>query len=400
MTAKHGIPWLNVCACPGKHHSSDCKAPRGMTWNPIRGCTKTDRGCKNCYAILDAARLVRVGRGPKASAKQRATGASYAACLVDKEGSPKNNWNGHVELVPEFLARPLSRRKPRTVFVNSMSDLFHPKVPFEFIAAVFAVMAATVPKDDADEYGHEYIVLTKRPERALEWFAWFDAQVRERAAIARADAWVRGTILSEHAHKIAGISPCAGLHTAWPLPNVTIGVSISDQETADRLLPLLARVPAKTRAVSAEPLLRQVDISRWLEPRFEHTSKHCDALYETRPGIDWLIIGAESGEKRRKCELAHVQNLAAQVLDAQAPYATLVDDLLDKPSPIGPALYVKQWDVCLNCAGSGHSSMPDQRCVRCHGTGQTGKLRKDCPALHIPGHGAQQWRQFPVGWRS
>lgn len=392
MTAKHGIPWLNVCACPGKHHSSDCKAPRGMTWNPIRGCTKTNPGCKNCYAILDAARQVRIGRGsPDKPAKPGnvRTGASYARCLNDKQ----DNWNGHIELVPELLSKPLSWKQPRTVFVNSMSDLFHPAVPFEFIAAVFAVMAAT-PR-------HKYVILTKRPERALEFFAWWSV----------ASGWPSVGDFPV---------PSAIWNGVWPLSNVTIGVSISDQETADRLLPLLARVPAKTRAVSAEPLLRQVDISRWLEPRFEHTSKHCDALYETRPGIDWLIIGAENAHKdvRRPCELKHAQDLARQVLDAQVVCDRchgdgFCDDPTTEPytcrkclgSPRhGPALYIKQLDVCERCDGSGKAQNAfgerlARKCAKCAGSGQTGTLRKDCPALHIPGHGAQQWRQFPVGWR-
>lgn len=93
-----------------------------VTWNPTRGCTRVSAGCENCYAERQAIRHSRPG-GP------------YDGLVVIRQGRP--GWSGKVRLVPEKLREPLSWRKPRRVFVDSMSDLFHPKVPFEYVAAEF-----------------------------------------------------------------------------------------------------------------------------------------------------------------------------------------------------------------------------------------------------------------------
>ena len=115
------------------------------TWNPLRGCSRISEGCRHCYAETMAARF----SGP---------GQPY-------EGTIRNGrWSGNVRIVPEKLGDPLRWTRPRMVFVNSMSDLFHDNVPNEFIAAVFGVIAAA-PR-------HTFQVLTKRPARMLEWFEW------------------------------------------------------------------------------------------------------------------------------------------------------------------------------------------------------------------------------------
>ena len=95
------------------------------TWNPLRGCSKVSSGCKNCYAQTMAARFA----GP---------GQPYEGTI------DRGRWNGRIRLVPEKLGEPLRWRRPRRVFVNSMSDLFHEDVPFEYIAAVFGVMAGVL----------------------------------------------------------------------------------------------------------------------------------------------------------------------------------------------------------------------------------------------------------------
>jgi protein gp37 len=392
----HGIEWLNVCDCPGPRHRADCTAPWGESWNPTAGCRKVDHRCKHCYAETFTA-SARIKRLPK-----------YAG-LTDERG----RFTGECRPWPEHLDAPLKWKHPRTVFVNSMSDLFHEDISREYIAAVFAVMAATGRKPDGSRW-HEYVVLTKRPELALEFFDWLDGLVTARAQKHdTVPAKVRGTVLSEFAHAAAGLAPSIGLHTPRALLNVAIGVSISDQETADEFLPLLARIPGGS-VVSAEPLLGPVDLSRWLacpepdcykgewdtggvQPWGAGISEACSTCNETGRGtfLDWVIVGAESGSDRRPCKLEWIQDLGRDALGAQVWENVLWNGKKTGREVVsGPALFVKQADVCEACAGLG------QGCIPCDGTGQTGKLRKGCPELYIPGRGAQQWRQFPAGWRS
>ncbi len=113
------------------------------TWNPIRGCSRVSEGCRNCYAETVANRF----KGP---------GEPYEG-LIAKGGQ----WNGKVKLVEHKMDEPLRWAKPRMIFVNSMSDLFHPDVPDRVIADVFRVMAQAKH--------HTFQILTKRPERMKQF---------------------------------------------------------------------------------------------------------------------------------------------------------------------------------------------------------------------------------------
>jgi len=165
------------------------------TWNPVAGCTPVSPGCLNCYAARMALRLERMGN--KCSDKYKGT-ATRA-----RDGRPV--FSGHITLDEDALEMPLSWRLPRTIFVNSMSDLFHDGVPLAFIKRVFAVMEAC-PQ-------HTFQVLTKRPERSL---------------------------------KLAPKLP-------WPT-NVWMGTSVESKKYYDRIR-LLQRTPAAVRFLSCEPLL-------------------------------------------------------------------------------------------------------------------------------------------------
>ena len=159
------------------------------TWNPTTGCDKVSQGCDNCYAMTLAKRLKAMGQ-PR----------------YQRDGDPRTSGPGFgVTLHPETLGLPLTWKKPRLVFVNSMSDLFHARVPVPFIRQVFDVMAAT-PQ-------HTYQVLTKRARRLRR--------------------------LADSLH--------------WP-DNVWMGVSVEDAEVLDRVDDLRA-VPATVRFLSCEPLL-------------------------------------------------------------------------------------------------------------------------------------------------
>lgn len=165
-----------------------------VTWNPIAGCTVLSPGCTNCYAMRMAARL-------------EAMGAAKYRGLTRRSGG-RAKWNGIVRTDEAALLAPLRWNKPRMVFVNSMSDLFHAKVPAEFIARVWDVMAR------ASE--HTFQILTKRPERMAEIVSKFRV-----------------------------------------LPNVWLGTSVESAHYLGRLNDLRG-ASAYVRFVSFEPLLSSV----------------------------------------------------------------------------------------------------------------------------------------------
>ena len=124
------------------------------TWNVTAGCSKVSAGCEHCYAEKQARRISTMNPRP----------ARYFHVLTTSDRpADDGKWNGKISLFPERLDQPLRWRKPRRIFVNSMSDLFHPGVPFEFILKVFAIMALC-PQ-------HCFQVLSKRPERMVEYFS-------------------------------------------------------------------------------------------------------------------------------------------------------------------------------------------------------------------------------------
>lgn len=166
------------------------------TWNPVAGCSVITPGCTNCYAMRMAARLEAMGVG-KYNGLTRKSGDRYV-------------WTGMIALDEASLSVPKRWRKPRKIFVNSMSDLFHPDVPVAFIARVWEAMAATPH--------HTFQILTKRPERMRE-------------------------VLTE-------VAPS-------PLPHVWLGTSVEDGAVVNRLDELRA-TPSIVRFVSFEPLIGSV----------------------------------------------------------------------------------------------------------------------------------------------
>lgn len=167
-----------------------------VTWNPVAGCSIESAGCSNCYAMRMAARL-------------EAMGVEKYQGLTRKSGG-RHVWTGRVTTDHRALAAPLGWRRPRTVFVNSMSDLFHMDVPSEFIAQVWAVMERT-PQ-------HTYQVLTKRPDRMR-------------------------MILSDASFPV--------------LSNVWVGTSVENSAVLHRV-DYLRSTPAAVRFISFEPLIGSV----------------------------------------------------------------------------------------------------------------------------------------------
>jgi protein gp37 len=206
------------------------------TWNPVRGCSRVSEGCRNCYAERIAARF----SGP---------GLTFERFARSTEDGPR--WTGEVALVEDRLLEPLRWITPQRIFVNSMSDLFHEKLTFQEIDRVFAIMLQA-PR-------HTFQVLTKRPARMREYFGDGGLGASHRI-------WRR-----------AG-EPGS---MEWPLPNVWLGTSVEHQEAAAIRIPELLMTPAVVRFLSVEPLLGPVDLGLWLH------------------GIDWVIVGGESGPGAR-----------------------------------------------------------------------------------------------------
>ena len=268
------------------------------TWNPVRGCGRVSRGCEHCYAEGVARRFAGAGQPYEGLVR------------LDREGKPKAQWNGTVRFVPEHLADPMRWRKPRRVFVNSMSDLFHESLSFDQIAAVFGVMAAS-PR-------HTFQVLTKRPERAREFFTWIASNDRcwrpDEVAQLAARAHVGDVVL----HPIKGTLR----EWPWPLPNVWLGVSVEDQATADERIPVLLTLPAAVRWVSYEPALGPVDFSRVKVPDAPSPPFHATALHAFRgfgACLDWIVVGGESGPGARPFDVAWARSTIEQCRAAGVP---------------------------------------------------------------------------------
>lgn len=219
------------------------------TWNPVTGCSKVSPGCAYCYAERLSLRY------------------GWSKASWSPENAPQN-----VILHPERLTQPLAWKQPRMVFVNSMSDLFHELVPAEFIGSVFEVMRKATQ--------HTFQILTKRPDRALDWY------VEHRA-----------------------MGPGA-------LANVWLGVSVENNRWTSRA-DVLRRIPVITRFVSAEPLLGPLDRL---------------AL----DGIDWLIVGGESGGPPRR-------RLIDAAGEPRPEALRWVGDLRDSATGAGVAFFFKQW---------------------------------------------------------
>jgi protein gp37 len=240
MTDGTGIEWT---------HRAGTK---GETWNPIVGCSIATAGCINCYAMTMASRIEAID-----AAAARA--GHYAGTTKNVKGKPV--WTGRIGVAPDHIfTAPLRWRAPRTVFVNSMSDLFHEDVPDAVIDRVFAVMAMS-PQ-------HTFQVLTKRSARMREYMSAHarNGDFQPMMRIIEAARAIRPDDLYNM--------------TTWPLPNVWLGVSAERrtewlERTAD-----LRKTPAAIRFVSIEPLLGdlgEIDLA----------------------GLHWIITGGESGKGAR-----------------------------------------------------------------------------------------------------
>lgn len=261
------------------------------TWNVVRGCSRVSAGCEKCYAERQSIRM----SGP---------GGAYEGLVRSTPSGPR--WTGDVRLVPEKLGDPLRWTRPRRIFVNAMSDLFHEKLSDEDIAAVYGVMAAC-PQ-------HQFQVLTKRPERRLEWQSRVMDCGGGQSGVVVADvteyAGRFGLDITE-LWNLAG-----GRRSQWPLPNVSEYVSVEDQVTADERIPILLDTPAAIRGVSYEPALGPVRFSGagWDYLRGYATDWVGDVIGTA--SLDHVIVGGESGPGARPCDVEWIRSVVEHCREA------------------------------------------------------------------------------------
>lgn len=224
------------------------------TWIPIAGCDPISPACAKCYAALMAARLEKMGQ------------SKYTG-LATRQGN-LGKWTGEITLSEADLLKPLEVKKPARWFLTSMGDVFHRKVPFDFLDRLFAVMSLT-PQ-------HTYYVLTKRPEVAAEYLG----PSSELEGMTR-DVLVEGEAQALH-HQRTGEDPSLWLAVHWPLPNVLIGCTAEDQQRADERRTYMERIAYSgwRTFVSYEPALGPVDWTGWAF-------------------LSWMISGGESGQGAR-----------------------------------------------------------------------------------------------------
>lgn len=341
------------------------------TWNPLRGCSHVSEGCTNCYAATMAHRFSGEGKPYEGLTRMTPHGA---------------RWTGEVRLVPDMLDAPLRWREPRMVFVNSMSDLFHEAVPFDYIDQVFAVMAAAKH--------HIFQVLTKRPERLLEYVRW-------------------QTDMTGEGYLNEG--------------NVWLGVSVENQQTADERIPWLLQVPATVRFLSMEPLLGPVELGQWMPPvrpqRHRNSNYLCpkcgyvgDGKHWSVPTgegdydvicpncgateydidavecgtIDWIIAGGESGPKARPMHPDWVRSIRDQCVAAGVPFffKQWGEWVTEDQSPTGITLPGRSKSPWAERDDDGHYTAGDQTAVYKVGKSKSGALLD-----------GREWREWPGAYR-
>jgi protein gp37 len=355
------------------------------TWNVLRGCSRVSEGCRNCYAESIAYRF----SGERIDGRP----APYKGLVqLTPDGMRLPKWNGQIKFVEEHLLDPLklkpvltgiargdgelrqrvhrdgtvslTRERARRIFVNSMSDLFHENVTDEWIDQIFAVMALC-PQ-------HTFQVLTKRPERMAMYCSdmYLFQRIHEAAK----------AILGYDYPKRPAINQCD-----LPLPNVHLGVSCEDQETADKRIPWLLQTPAAVRFISAEPLLGEISLKRirmpetlygWIDQNALTGDffRHGRLVGFNGPRVNWVIAGGESGRGARPMHPDWARWLRDECQAAYVPFFFKQN-----------GEYVSVSEV----AGAGaHHSFPDGTTVR--------RVGKKVSGAMLDG---REWREFPSGER-
>lgn len=305
----------------------------GASWNPITGCTPISEGCANCYA--------------KTMAETRLRGMFG----YDKEDPFKITYH------EDKVDQPFHWKRTRKIFICSMGDLFHEDVPDESIDQIMSIILADHVYNNTGK--HTFILLTKRAERMRRYF-------RQRDPIEMLKAWANICPIYTNDEDItfrdlvessvcmdwdkAGRNssgseyrPWGYINKLWPMPNLWLGVTAENQRTADERIPILLSTPAEKRFVSVEPMLESVDILHYLpeydyRPTYEYYQKaypNCGkSPIQIKPGLDWVICGAETGQNARSMDLKWARGLRDQCSESNVPF------FFKKAGPIGTPIPV------------------------------------------------------------
>jgi protein gp37 len=231
-------------------------------------------GCRNCYAEIQAEKANGPGEPYEGLAEMRTDGA---------------HWTGKMMLVEKHLKDPIRWQRPRRIFVNSMSDLFHENAPDEWIDQIFAVMGHSPT--------HTFQVLTKRADRMHAYLA---APGRPRSIALAAES--------------IGLATFDWATCSWPFKNVWLGVSVENQKAADERVPFLLRTPAIERFISCEPLLGPINLGQATAPRTQGDD-HNNWIGNRH--LDWVIVGGESGPNFRPMKKEWAESLRQQCAKAK-----------------------------------------------------------------------------------
>lgn len=298
-------------------------------WNAVRGCTRENEACRNCYAEqLAGLRFSGHDENGKPLPFH-----GFATRVIRPDGKAEGRWTGKVELIEEKLTEPLRWRKPQLCFANSTFDIFHPSLSDTDIDRLFAVAALSAK--------HHFQLLTKRWDRMGEYMSRPGVQVR----IGLEALGITMEILARNPKSkigkgilIKGSDINPGALMKWTLPNVSLGVSAHDQESANAAIPALLSTPAALRFVSYEPALGGVDWGNIFDSR---SGRLIDALsgewqdnvvdqgdryvainsnYGDGPKIDLIIAGDESGEGKRPADPNWYRQTRDQCAAAGVPF--------------------------------------------------------------------------------
>jgi protein gp37 len=232
------------------------------TWNPIIGCRKISPGCQNCYAEKMAFRL---GHGQLS--KNEGLSLKYSR-IIDCNSK---TWNGRSEIIEESMIRPMKWKKPKKIFVCSMGDLFHESVSFKWIDEVIKVIKQC-PQ-------HTFQILTKRPDRMLEYFKNYYQLIPRM------------------------------------IRNIWLGVTAENQEQANFRIPILLEIPSIMHFISIEPMVASVNMN---EIGFHKFKAWLSGSYQY--SIKWVICGGETGQNARPLHPDWVINLKNNCVENNIPF--------------------------------------------------------------------------------
>ena len=274
------------------------------TWNFLRGCSKVSAGCAHCYAETMATRFNGVG----------ITKSGKLYDLPFEGLTTDGRWTGKVRVIADKLDAPLRWKRPRRIFCNSMSDLFHAEVPLDVIDRAWATMLLG--------HQHTYQVLTKRPQTMAKYLnepGLYDRILSAAGDIRREFPQLTGVGISNP--------------STMPAPWIHLGVSCENQAAADERIPLLLQCPAAVRWVSAEPLLGAIDFEAHFRSKLLPGNVWADCLCDDidpsdRPcfpccaqmGVDWVVVGGESGPHARPMHPDWARSIRDQCKAAGVPF--------------------------------------------------------------------------------